>query len=316
MYKYNNFPAPKCSFLILLLVFLFGIFSSIINVVNALPADIPGLPDISNPNITNPTTTVAQSSGELTPHEIVVGIILIVTGCIYCFFGRRVYYLTLFLIGFYIGAIAMWMALTNNEPPNGFSGANSPTIILLVSLAAGLFLGLLFICCAEIAIWLLGALAGYLFALFILAWAPGGVIHSSTGRIIFIVVCVLIGLLLTCFFIDTIIIVATAFIGAYAIILGVDMFVRTGFSQSVVSFLNGNLDIPPYDTNTKIYIMLGAMVVLFIIGAFFQHRFRTEKFYPQGRAPHYSNIGNMGSKFKNVGKGKQSEKSEKPANPA
>ncbi|CAG8461142.1 17167_t:CDS:2 [Cetraspora pellucida] len=308
MYKYNNFPAPRCSFLILLLVFLFGIFSSIFDVVNALPADIPGLPDISNP-----TTTGSQSSGELTPHEIVVGIILIVTGCIYCFFGRRVYYLTLFLIGFYIGVIVMWMALTNNEPPSGFSGANSPTIILLVSLAAGLFLGLLFVCCAEVAIWLLGALAGYLFALFILAWAPGGVIHSSTGRIIFIVVCALIGLLLTCFFIDTIIIVATAFIGAYAIILGVDMFVRTGFSQSVVSFLNGNRDIPPYETNTKIYIMLGAMVALFIIGAFFQHKFRTDKFYPRGKTPHYSNIGNMGSKFK---KGKQSEKSEKPANPA
>ncbi|CAG8727816.1 8594_t:CDS:2 [Racocetra persica] len=260
---YKSFPAPKWSSLILLLGFLFGVFSSIINVVNAVPADIPGIPDLSNPNISNPTTTVAQSSGELTPHEIVVGIILVVTGIIYCFFGRRVYYLTLFLIGFYIGVIATWMALTNNEPPGGFSGTKSPTIILLVSLAVGVFVGLLFICCAEIAIWLLGALAGYLFALFILAWASGGVIHSSTGRIILIIVC------------------------AYAIILGVDMFVRTGFAQSVVTFLDGNHNLPAYETNPKIYIMLAAMVVAFILG----------------------------NRLKNMGKEKQSEKAEKSEHP-
>ncbi|CAG8620938.1 16716_t:CDS:2 [Racocetra fulgida] len=174
---YKSFPAPKwSSSLILLFGFLFGVLSSITNVVNAVPADIPNVPDLSNPNISNPTTTVAQSSSDLTPHEIVVG--------------------------------------------------------------------------------------------------------------------------------------------AYAIILGVDMFVRTGFAQSVVTFLdgNGNHNLPSYETNPKIYIMLAAMVVAFILGMLFQYRFRTEKFYPQGRVPHYRNVGD---RLKNVGKKeKQLEKSEHPTNRA
>ncbi|CAG8642924.1 10339_t:CDS:2, partial [Scutellospora calospora] len=143
--------------------FLFGALSSIIDIVNALPDTVPNVPG-SN---TSPTAGVAEMTGPLTPHAIIVGIILIITGFIFCFFGRKIYHLTLFLIGFYVGAIAMWMALINNEPPGGYGGSNSNmTIILVVSLAAGLIVGMLFICCADFAVWLLGALAGYLFGVF------------------------------------------------------------------------------------------------------------------------------------------------------
>jgi len=41
---------------------------------------------------------------KLTVHAIIAGVILIITGIIFCFFGRRIYRLTLFLIGFYVGS--------------------------------------------------------------------------------------------------------------------------------------------------------------------------------------------------------------------
>jgi hypothetical protein len=41
--------------------------------------------------------------GKITVHTIIIGILLIITGIIFCFFGRRYYRLTLFLIGSYIG---------------------------------------------------------------------------------------------------------------------------------------------------------------------------------------------------------------------
>ncbi|RIB22729.1 hypothetical protein C2G38_2033366 [Gigaspora rosea] len=298
MYKYRNLPAPKCSPLIIFLTLLFGTLSSIIDIVNA--QDIPNAGDTIN-------QYTQTASGPLTAHAIVVGVILIGTGIIYCFFGKRVYRLTLFLIGFYIGAAATWLAFTNTAPSQGIGGTSNPTVILLVSLAAGLILGLLFICIAEVAIWLLGALAGYLFAMYILSFASNGVIQTKEGRIIFILVCTIVGLLLTCCFFDTIIIVATAFIGAYAIILGVDMFARTGFSQSVFSFLNGN---GQYETNTKIYIMLGALVVTFIIGVLFQLRSQNEKFWPGGRTRIHQNISERMNRKKNVG-----VKSSNPSNP-
>lgn len=52
----------------------------------------------------DPTFGIGEQNGNLTPHAIVTGVILIVTGIIFCFFGRRVYRLTLFLIGFYVGS--------------------------------------------------------------------------------------------------------------------------------------------------------------------------------------------------------------------
>jgi len=220
-----------------------------------------------------PLDTSAQgpddSKGKITVHAIIAGIILILTGIIFCFFGRRVYRLTLFLIGFYIGAIITWIAFTNG---GGTSDSAKLTIALIVSLAVGFVVGLFFMLCSTVAIWFLGALAGYVLAMFILSWASGGVIHSKAGRIIFIVILTVLGLLLACFFKNTLIIVGTALIGAYAIILGVDMFARTGFAQSVGAFMDGNHD-TNYETNRDVYIMLAAMVVLFIIGTLFQYRY-------------------------------------------
>jgi len=206
-----------------------------------------------------------DQNGKLTVHAIVIGIILILSGIIFCFFGRRVYRTTLFLIGFYIGTIIAITVLTNK-------GGVNHTIALIVSLAVGFVVGLIFMCCSTMAIWFLGALAGYLFALWILAWASDGVIHSKAGRIIFIIVLTLIGLLLAIFFKNAFIIFGTAFIGAYAIILGIDLFVRTGFALSVRAFMDGNHD-TKYVVNTKVYLMLAGMVVLFILGSLFQYRY-------------------------------------------
>jgi len=137
-------------------------------------------------------------------------------------------------------------------------------------------------CCSTVAIWFLGALTGYLFALWILAWADGGVIHSKAGRIIFIIILTLIGLLLAIFFKNIFIILGTAFIGAYAIILGIDLFARTGFALSLKAFMDGNHD-TDYKVNTKIYLMLAGMVALFILGSIFQYRYyRNHHFGPDG----------------------------------
>jgi len=225
----------------------------------------------------DPTFGIGDQNGNLTPQAIVTGVILILTGIIFCFFGRRVYRLTLFLIGFYIGTIIAWIVISN---AGGFKGTAGQTILLIVSLAIGFVVGLIFMCCASVAVWLLGALAGHALALFILAWRSDGLIHSNAGRIAFIVVLTILGLLLACFFKNTLIILATAFIGAYAIILGIDLFVKTGFAQSVRAFLDRNND-TPYTTNTKVYLMLAGMVGFFIVGSLFQFRYhRNYQFGP------------------------------------
>lgn len=44
-----------------------------------------------------------NSEQSVTLQSAITGIVLIVTGVVFCFFGRKVYRLTLFLIGFYVG---------------------------------------------------------------------------------------------------------------------------------------------------------------------------------------------------------------------
>lgn len=172
------------------------------------------------------------------------------------------------------------MALLHAQPQSGYNEdpALSTTIILLVSIAVGFVVGILFVCCATVAIWLLGAVAGYALANFILALVDGGLIKNEIGRIIFIAVLTIAGLILTCIFEDTIIILSTSFIGADAIILGIDAFAKTGFYLSIRAFL----DRAPYTTNSKIYGMLAGLVGLFIIGSLVQFRYhRKFEFGPQ-----------------------------------
>ncbi|RHZ44209.1 hypothetical protein Glove_750g8 [Diversispora epigaea] len=229
-------------------------------------------------------TYAEDSSGtSITIQSVILGIILIVTGIVFCFFGRKIWGLTLFLLGFYIGSIFGWIILTNFEPDDGYGGSASPTIMLILSLVFGLIGGLLFVCCASVAIWLLGALAGYALAIFILSLSSDGIIHSKTGRIIFIVAFAIAGLFLTFFFEEHVIIIGTSFIGSYAIFIGIDMFANTGFTNSVRTFMDGNHDIA-YEANTKVYLMLVGMIVVFIIGALCQYKWhRGNRFLPENK---------------------------------
>lgn len=220
----------------------------------------------------NPAVDLPNNVEQLSmAQSIVVGIILLVIGFCYCFFGRKLYNLTLFILGSIIGSYVAFLVLVKAEPPSGYTAEPSTNtlIILLVSLAIGFIVGMLLICCASVAIWLLGLVSGLALANFILAFGDGGLIKNDIARIVFIVAFAIAGLILACIFEDVIIILGTSFIGAYAMILGVDMFANTGFRLSVRAFLDGT----PYTTSRDVYLMLGGLIALFIAGSFIQYRF-------------------------------------------
>lgn len=194
----------------------------------------------------------------------------------------------------------------SNSSPNGIaSGIGQETrltIILIVSFIVGSLIGGIFVCCASLAIWFLGALVGYTLALFIISWTTS--IHSppaspsdssnimggSQGRTIFIIALAFAGFLLTCIFENMVIILGTSFIGSYATVLGVEIFVKTNFvsdNTNLVSILNailnGNAILDGnntfYETNT---LLLAGMIVLFVVGALYQFNFNVGPFYPNG----------------------------------
>ncbi|RUP46574.1 hypothetical protein BC936DRAFT_146787 [Jimgerdemannia flammicorona] len=240
-------------------------------IVNALPIELIAR-DAPNPT-TGPFNVDA--------HGIVLAILAIISGIYFCFFGYRFFKMTMFLVGFWVFGNITYIGMING-------GANQ-TLTLIISIIVGLLGGAILACCWHIGLYFLAALAGYALALWILGWKSGGLIESSVGRIILIAAFIIVFVLLIIFFERWMVIISTSVIGAYLVILGIDIFVQTGFASNVASFLS-----PNHSTNSnttmdwKYYLMLAAFIVLAIIGIFFQSRihgarnFRTGSTAPYG----------------------------------
>ncbi|KAG9072729.1 hypothetical protein KI688_000505 [Linnemannia hyalina] len=227
-----------------------------------------------------------SNSSTLTWQRIVAGFILILIGILLTFRGYRHYRFSMFLAGFIAGCVIVYSILANVEPQQGW---NDRQIIYVFScLGGGLLLGVICWLLNRFTVWILGALAGLILALYILAWRSEGLIRSPGGRIGLLVGASVLGLLIALVMGRRILIPATAIVGSYITVLGVDLFARTGFSESIKSFLTNN-DHVDYYLNTNIYIMLGVIGGLFVLGILFQTlswRHRQQRLIEQGQSSH------------------------------
>ncbi|KAG9286697.1 hypothetical protein G9A89_012247 [Geosiphon pyriformis] len=251
--------------------------------------DEPGNPtNPSNDADINYSGSKDNSTGKITTQDTIFGIVLISLGIIYCFFGRKFYSVTFFLVGFYVGGLISLVILSNAEPADKGYGKASDAIYIVVPLLAGLLFGSLFAFFSEVAIWALGALGGYVLAVFILSLSENGLIASKIGRIVFILAIVIISVSLSIFFQNIIIILGTSLIGSYSIIAGIDLFAKTGFLDAIRSFMDGNHHII-YNSTVKIHLMLVGVVGLFILGSIIQWRYHRGPFGDKKKvSPDYS----------------------------
>ncbi|KAF9154533.1 hypothetical protein BG015_000677 [Linnemannia schmuckeri] len=220
----------------------------------------------------------------LTWQRIVGGFILILIGILLTFRGYRHYRFTMFLAGFIVGCVIVYSILANVEPQQGW---NRRQIIYVFScLGGGLLLGAICWLLNRFTIWILGGLAGLTTALYILAWRSQGLIRNRGGRIGLLVGASVVGMLLALVMGRRILIPATAIVGSYISVLGLDLFARTGFSASVKNFFTNN-DRVNYRLNTNLYIMLGVIGGLIVLGTLFQMlswRHRQQRLIAQGRS--------------------------------
>ncbi|KAL1920916.1 uncharacterized protein VTP21DRAFT_11551 [Calcarisporiella thermophila] len=197
------------------------------------------------------------------------GVVLICVGIYLCFFGYRFFKLTMFMIGLYTVSNLAAIGLLNSP------AAGNPSLILAVSLIVGAIAGLILCCCWHFGVYVLGGLAGYTVAMYLLAFKANGLIESSTGRGIFIAVFVLAGILLVIFLERPVVATATAFLGAFAFFLGVDFFARTGFADAVHSFLTGG----KFEfSGGRVYGILVGVAIMFLIGLGVQLKWHMPKF--------------------------------------
>ncbi|ORY38423.1 hypothetical protein BCR33DRAFT_720791 [Rhizoclosmatium globosum] len=134
--------------------------------------------------------------------------------------------------------------------------------------------GGLLLCIVKLGIAIIGGIGGLFLALFVLGWKEWGLIEYGTGRTVFIVVCVLLGILVAFFVEKHVVIVASSFVGGYSICFGIDCFAKTGFRTASEAFLNsGNsADLVQFKVNPKVISMGVSVVVIAIGGMIIQYR--------------------------------------------
>ncbi|KAG0032776.1 hypothetical protein BGZ81_010061 [Podila clonocystis] len=230
---------------------------------------------------TNPGETI-----DITVSGTVAAIVLLVAGFLFAFFGHKFFRITLFLSGFYAFSTLAWIALKNAEPATGY-GTNAQWIYIGVAGAAGILGGALFICFWRLGFAAIGAVGGFYLAIFILSWAKNGVISSGVGRTIFIIVCVIIGIVLTFFVERHVVILGTAIVGSGSFFVGLDNFVHSGFSTAFTLFLSGKKIGEGYEVTPKMYGMLAGTLAMMVVGACFQYYKHRGSFVPKTHRPHH-----------------------------
>ncbi|CDH59587.1 hypothetical protein RO3G_06316 [Lichtheimia corymbifera JMRC:FSU:9682] len=213
------------------------------------------------------TIELPISGHTISVHGVVLSIILFISGLYLCFLGGVHQKFTMFIVGFYVGANVAYIILSNAKPDYG---SNTETILLVVSVVVGLLAGALLSCCFFLAVYLLGALLGYLAALWFLSWSDNGVIQSNWGRAILIVCCVVVGVVLMAFLERPMIVIATAFIGSFLIFFGIDLYVQTGFTTAVASFLHARNVDTLIQSSSGVRGMLGGTLALTVVSALLQ----------------------------------------------
>lgn len=236
----------------------------------------------------------------ITVSSTITAIVLMVAGFLFAFFGHKFFRITLFLAGFYVFATLAWIALLNLEPSGGY-GSNAQWVYVGVSGAVGLIGGCLFLIFWRLGFAALGGIAGFYLAIFILSWATSGVISNGTGRTIFIVCFVILGIILTFFLERHVVILGTAIVGSGSFFVGLDSFVHTGFQDAFIQFLSGKfgalLGTAGYQVTGKVYGMLAGTLGMMVVGACFQYYMHRDNFVPKHyRAqphqaqPHYQQV--------------------------
>ncbi|KAJ1654446.1 hypothetical protein IWQ61_005630 [Dispira simplex] len=202
--------------------------------------------------------------------DIIAGIILIIVGFLFCFFGRRLFKVVLFLAGFCVVGLLVLLACFRIRPPH--EDENTRTILYYVAgIIFGIIGGALCVCFWFVGLALIGVLGGFAIALWLLSLKSGGLITSTWGQVLLIVLCCIAGLILIFFLEKHILIIATAIWGAYAMMIGIDSFAHTGFRKHLSAIFNGDHGLS-YETNPRVYAMIGSLVALALIGILVQYR--------------------------------------------
>ncbi|KAJ3251444.1 hypothetical protein HDU77_005871 [Chytriomyces hyalinus] len=220
-------------------------------------------------------TTISVASDYITASDSVLGVFCILAGAALLVLGFRLYKPTVFLAGSVAGGVITYSVLVQCRPKAGYP--NDEVVLTFVPLAVGFVCGLIVLCVSKIALVIVGGSGGLLAALYLLAWKPMEATSNSAGnagRIAFLCVLTLIGMVVILFAEKPAVIWSTSFSGAYGITFGVDCFAKTGFMNNAGQALQKGKAYNSYafDRKPEVIVMGVGCAVLSVAGAMIQYR--------------------------------------------
>ncbi|KAG2061725.1 hypothetical protein BDR06DRAFT_739 [Suillus hirtellus] len=220
----------------------------------------------------SPTPTPIVLATRITPAFGVLGAILIITGLPSAFWGHKNRWTSFFLIGFYTLSLVCFVLIVKfgilpaiNPPSNTLQG-----MFVLASAVAGIMGGAFTIFFWKATKYFIGAWGGFAFGLWIQCFKNGGLITPVGMRWILYIACTVVAFILC-----TIpklhwhmLLVATAFVGSSAFILGVDCYTTAGLKEFYVWNLGFTSLFPKYVSNGIAFPVTQTMEIeLGLIGA-------------------------------------------------
>ncbi|PNP57859.1 hypothetical protein THARTR1_02017 [Trichoderma harzianum] len=207
----------------------------------------------------------------ITPGWGVAGVILMLTGLVYTLVGIKNRWINCFFSTAFITAlgISVLIVYIMNVPVSlGIQGAYVVAVTL-----SGCALGGASLIFKELTEGLGCALGGFCLSMWFLCLAPGGLIHDTVGRAVFISCMSVVGF---CFYFsrytrDWAMIFLMSFGGATVIVLGIDCFSRAGLKEFWAYIWNLNDNLFPLGADTYpitrgIRVEIAAIVIICIIG--------------------------------------------------
>ncbi|KAJ4860422.1 hypothetical protein T069G_05410 [Trichoderma breve] len=207
----------------------------------------------------------------ITPGWGVAGVILMLTGLVYTLVGIKNRWINCFFSAAFITAlgISVLIVYIMNVPVSlGIQGAYVVAVTL-----SGCALGGASLIFKDLTEGLGCALGGFCLSMWFLCLAPGGLIHDTIGRAIFISCMSVVGF---CFYFsrytrDWAMIFLMSFGGATAIVLGIDCYSRAGLKEFWAYIWNLNDNLFPLGADTYpitrgIRVEIAAIIIICLIG--------------------------------------------------
>lgn len=231
-----------------------------------------------------PLTTeviTAAAPGELTASATFVGFVAIIGGLFFAFSGYRLFKAALFVAGFLFFSNITSIVVQRLNTAQTISG----NTLLFISFGVGIVGGFVAQGLWKFGLSLIGAVGGGSIAVSLLALKNGFLIEGDGNRLLFILACAIIGAVMIHFFEKPMLIGSTSIAGSTVAIFGLDVFVKTGYADAVIFFLqktragftSGSIPIDPtadysYLLTGKVGGMVFGVVVLSVIGSISQFK--------------------------------------------